>query len=69
MNASANPNANANDAPLYRSEAFCEDVLDLVSAVPQVVEPAPGAARWLVHAVPVAVALIGVAFAVVPPLH
>ena len=63
-----NAAANANDAPLYRSEAFSEDVLDLVSVAPQVVEPPPGAARWLVHAVPVAVALIGIAFAVVPPL-
>jgi hypothetical protein len=62
-------NATATDSPPYRSEAFCEDVLDLVSAAPQVVEPAAGPARWLVHAVPVAVALVGLAFAVVPPLN
>jgi len=62
-------NATASESPPYRSEAFCEDVLELVSVTPQVVEPAPSRARWLVHAVPVAVALVGLAFAVVPPLH
>ncbi len=56
----------ATDTPLYRSEAFAEDVLDLVAGAP-VGEPNE-APRWLVNAVPVAVALIGVAFAVVPPL-
>lgn len=54
------------DIPLYRSEAFAEDVLDMVAGAPAV-EPNE-APRWLVNAVPVAVALIGVAFAVVPPL-
>jgi hypothetical protein len=54
---------------LYRSEAFSEDVADLVSAAPSVVEAPAGRARWLIHALPVAVALLGVAFAVVPPLN
>ena len=62
-------NATAPESPPHRSEAFCEDVLELVSAAPQIVEPAPSQARWLVHAVPVAVALVGLAFAVVPPLN
>jgi hypothetical protein len=53
--------------PLYRSEAFAEDLLDLV-ATPPVVEPCDSAARWLVNGLPVAVALLGLAFAVVPPL-
>ena len=64
MNATA-----ATESPPYRSEAFCEDVLELVSAAPQIVVPGPSRARWLVHAVPVAVALVGLAFAVVPPLN
>jgi hypothetical protein len=53
--------------PVYRSEAFAEDVLDLVAGTPTV-EPLGGPARWLVNGLPVAVALLGVAFAVVPPL-
>ncbi len=57
----------AAEFPVYRSEAFAEDVLDLVAATP-VVEPTGMPARWLVNAVPVAVALLGVAFAVLPPL-
>ena len=57
----------ATEMQLYRSEAFAEDVLDLVAAAPAV-EPSDTVARWLVNAVPVAVALLGVAFAVVPPL-
>ncbi len=57
----------AAEFPVYRSEAFAEDVLDLVAATP-VVEPTGRPARWLVNAVPVAVALLGVAFAVLPPL-
>jgi hypothetical protein len=56
----------ATDTPLYRSEAFAEDVLDLVAGAP--VGEANEPPRWLVNAVPVAVALIGVAFALVPPL-
>ena len=59
-------NAN-NEFHLYRSEAFAEDVLDLVSAAPAI-EPSGAPARWLVNALPLAVALLGVAFAVVPPL-
>jgi len=53
--------------PIYRSEAFAEDVLDLVAVAPTT-EPTGATARWLVNGVPVAVALLGVAFAVVPPL-
>ena len=60
-------NTTAADSQLYRSEAFAEDVADLVAAAP-VIEPTAAPARWLVNAVPVAVALLGVAFAVVPPL-
>lgn len=60
----------APSAPLpvpLRSEAFAEDILEFV-------EPAPAPALsqrslgWLVNAAPLAVALMGVAFAVVPPL-
>jgi hypothetical protein len=57
----------AAESPVYRSEAFAEDVFDLVASAP-VVEPSAGRAHWLVNALPVAVALLGVAFAVVPPL-
>ncbi len=53
--------------PYQRSEAFAEDVLDLASAAPAYETPrAP--IRWWVNALPVAVALLGVAFAVAPPL-
>jgi hypothetical protein len=55
--------------PVYRSEAFAEDVFDLVASAPVVEPEADGSAHWLVNAVPVAVALLGVAFAVVPPLN
>ena len=51
----------------YRSEAFAEDVLDLVAAAPEF-EPPAASVRWLVNGLPVAVALLGVAFAVIPPL-
>lgn len=57
----------AAEPDLYRSEAFAEDVLDIVAPAPGVEAPTERAC-WLVHAVPVAVALIGVAFAVMPPL-
>jgi len=53
---------------LYRSEAFAEDLLDPVGAAPASELPGGAPARWLINAVPVAVALLGVAFAVVPPL-
>jgi hypothetical protein len=50
-----------------RSEAFAEDVADFV--------PPPSSdlvsrkvARWLVNWLPLAVALVGVAFAIIPPL-
>jgi hypothetical protein len=51
---------------LHRSEAFAEDLVGLVAVRP---EPAPPRrlhrlANWL----PLGVALLGVAFAVVPPL-
>jgi hypothetical protein len=51
---------------LYRSEAFAEDVLDLVEPVPLAQGPSRRA-RWLVNGLPAAVALIGVAFGVLPP--
>ena len=65
-------NAAVIEPDLYRSEAFAEDVLDLVAAAPVIepqVEPVNLPARWLINALPLAVALVGVAFAVVPPLH
>lgn len=63
-------NTSIQSPPFPRSEAFAEDVLDLVSASPAADRPVRSAhpARWLMHALPVAVALLGVAFAVVPPL-
>jgi hypothetical protein len=51
---------------LYRSEAFAEDVLDLVATMP-VIEPVSQPKRWVVSALPVALALLGAAAAVVPP--
>jgi hypothetical protein len=57
----------ATESQPYRSEAFAEDVLDLVAATPEFEAPARPV-QWLVNAVPVAIALIGVAFAVFPPL-
>ena len=56
--------------PCRRSEALPEDVLDRSSALPAHEKPArkEWPACWLMHVLPVAVALLGVAFAVVPPL-
>ena len=48
---------------LYRSEAFAEDVVDLVSRAP---EPMSGPARWAANAVPFGAALIGAAVALLP---
>jgi hypothetical protein len=61
-------NSPITEPDLYRSEAFAEDLLDLVAAAPAIEPPTGAPARWLINAVPVAVALLGVAFAVVPPL-
>ncbi len=58
------------EPPLYRSEAFAEDVLDLVAPLPIAQDThrlAGWPARWLVNGLPAAVALLGVAFAVLPP--
>ena len=55
------------ESQLYRSEAFAEDVLDLVAQAPGFEAPA-GPPDWLIYALPLAVALLGVAFAVLPPL-
>ena len=55
------------ESTLYRSEAFAEDVLDLVAQPPGLEAPV-GPPCWLVNALPVAVALLGIAFAVLPPL-
>ena len=50
-----------------RSEAFVEDILDLVDPPPG---PAPWrAVRWLMVLAPLAVLLLGVAAAVLPPAH
>ena len=53
------------ESPVYRSEAFAEDVLDLVSAAPAYETPS-APIRWLTNALPVAP--LGVAVAGVPPL-
>jgi hypothetical protein len=58
----------ASSAPLpmpLRSEAFAEDILEFVEQAPALPR---GSLRWLVNVAPLAVALTGVAFAVVPPL-
>ncbi len=58
----------ARSAPLpvpLRSEAFAEDILEFVEQTPALSQRSLG---WLVNGAPLAVALIGVAFAVVPPL-
>jgi hypothetical protein len=52
-------------APL-RSEAFAEDILEFLEHRPEPVPPR--ALRWLVNLAPLAVAALGVAFAVTPPL-
>jgi hypothetical protein len=51
---------------LYRSEAFAEDLTGLVAPTPR----APAERRFsrLVNWLPLGVALLGLAFAVVPPL-
>ena len=50
---------------LMRSEAFAEDVLEFVERAEPVREPA---SSWWVTLTPLAVAMVGLAFAVVPPL-
>ena len=52
---------------LRRSEAFTEDVQDFIAAHPP--EPRGNAlGTWLVNLLPLGVALLGVACALVPPL-
>ncbi len=58
-------NHSPTEPTLYRSEAFAEDVLDLVEPVP-LIQGTSRRARWLVNGLPAAVALIGVAFGVLP---
>ena len=53
--------------PLYRSEAFAEDLLEAKAPAARP-KPASAPARWIVNALPLAVALLGLAFAVLPPL-
>jgi hypothetical protein len=56
-------------APLpmpLRSEAFAEDILEFVER--EVEAPTERSLHWLVNLAPLAVAMVGVAFAVVPPL-
>jgi hypothetical protein len=50
----------------YRSEAFAEDLAGLVAEPPR--GPAQRRLRRLINWLPLVVALVGVAFAVVPPL-
>jgi hypothetical protein len=64
MNAHTAATFDALPVPL-RSEAFAEDVLEFVERAQAVPEPK---LRWLVNLAPLAVAVVGVAFAVVPPL-
>lgn len=59
---------NANPMPgLYRSEAFPEDLAGLVAGAPRKAAAERRFAR-LLNWLPLGVALLGVAFAVVPPL-
>jgi hypothetical protein len=59
---------NANLTPgLYRSEAFPEDLVGLVAGAPRKAAVERRIAR-LLNWLPLGVALLGVAFAVVPPL-
>jgi len=58
--------ATAAPAPLpvpLRSEAFPEDILEFVETAPRGRERS---LRWLINLAPLGVALLGVAFAVVP---
>jgi hypothetical protein len=64
MNVHAFPKLGALPTPL-RSEAFAEDLLDFSEPAQSVADPLP---RWLVGLAPLAVAMMGVAFALVPPL-
>jgi hypothetical protein len=64
MNAHAFPKLDALPTPL-RSEAFAEDLLEYAGPAQAVADPLP---RWLVSLAPLAVAMMGVAFALVPPL-
>lgn len=64
MNAHATAAREAPPVP-PRSEAFAEDVLEFVLRAEPMPEPA---LRWFVNLAPLAVAVVGVAFAVVPPL-
>jgi hypothetical protein len=52
--------ADANQPDFYRSEAFAEDVIDLVATVPAI-ERAGKRVTWPAKAVRAALALIGVA--------
>ena len=54
---------------LRRSESFAEDVLDLLTPGPEPIDAPhlPRIAKWSVNLLPLAVAALGVAFAVVPP--
>ena len=61
----ATPAATAALPVPLRSEAFTEDILEFVEHTPPSSERS---VRWLIHLTPLAVALLGVAFAVVPPL-
>ena len=61
----ATPAAPASLPVPLRSEAFAEDILEFVERAQPLSERS---VRWVVNLTPVAVALLGVAFAVVPPL-
>ena len=57
----------AAEFPVYRSEAFAEDVLDLVAAAPVVEPMGQLRSRWWLNAMPATVALLSAAFTVAPP--
>jgi hypothetical protein len=59
-------NAIETETQLYRSEAFAEDVLDLVASAP-VIEPAPAPARRSGTAAPLALTLFNAAWAKAAP--
>jgi hypothetical protein len=52
----------------WRSEAFAEDVFDVEQPLSPTPPPSLGVPAWLFRLAPVLVLMVGVAFAVVPPL-
>ena len=59
--------SNTQPIQLHRSEAFAEDLLDLAPGS-TATEATQATVPWIADVLPLAVALLGVAFAVIPPL-